>query len=437
MAVWSKITNISDLPLELLTEIWKLLKYSPRTLGRILQVSKDWHNMALGMPGLWGALYITEDTNLDLLKTWIGRSQQTGLFICLDYQRAANSHWMITWQSEVAPPNYAERFIRVMECLVACADRWVHLEVFGPDTLYLLLREPLASLQAPRLTLLSIILDGPPDTPLPPVGNFVPPNGVALCSIEFTRVPLRWELFPLAPLTHLTLGPTNLGWNDLVHGVNHSPFLVSLGFVGGLPTSRASEETLALDLPSLTSLSLARLVVHDLGLLNTYLATPQIMSLALALPDEGSDFAPFLEQLSIRFPRLSHLAIDDIWLQPDTSLHTFFLQLTTVTDIVLRGLPRHMRPFWDALVHHMGDQHFLPALECITVVDIPILDIQDLVELRRQAGNASLCVTVHVSSLLIRRWNTSAWLVDNTRSTVLIEGPKKPSVQGTGFLHLL
>ncbi|KAF8168975.1 hypothetical protein K438DRAFT_1983558 [Mycena galopus ATCC 62051] len=158
MAIQSK-PIITSLPLEILTEIWKHSSHSPSVLGCIVQVSKSWHQ-AISIPALWRTIHVTESTDIELLRIWIGQAGQSGLFIHINLRRAQTDVCL----AYTAPTEYAARFVAVMDILKPTSANWIHLQIYGPHYLYTLLRSDLAStLPVPRLEHLSLCLDRPHD----------------------------------------------------------------------------------------------------------------------------------------------------------------------------------------------------------------------------------------------------------------------------------
>ncbi|KAJ7114395.1 hypothetical protein C8R44DRAFT_740534 [Mycena epipterygia] len=102
---------VSRMPVEILAEIWGLLKTSPVTLGRIVQVSHAWYR-AKDISSLWASPYITEKTDLQLLQTRIVRADKSDLYISIDFGRSAYSVFL----HHPMERNSAKQFIDII-CL--------------------------------------------------------------------------------------------------------------------------------------------------------------------------------------------------------------------------------------------------------------------------------------------------------------------------------
>ncbi|KAJ7856526.1 hypothetical protein B0H14DRAFT_3642580 [Mycena olivaceomarginata] len=370
---------ISSLPMEILTEIWKCSSHSPSLMGCVVQVSKSWH-AAIHIPALWQTIRITESTDLGLLRTWIRRAGQSGLFIHINFRHAQTDVWL----SQPASTEYAARFVAIMDILKPTSENWVHLQIYGPHYLHALLKSDLASsLPVPRLEHLSLCLDQPrdPAESAQPSEDFIFHQNLPLTTAEIVAYPMFWGHFPFQQLTHLTLGRFTdhslLNWNVFTEAIAMSPTLVSLGFVGPIPAILDISSTLLLNLPSVKHISLGLIPCNQLPLLLRFLHTPQLESLALNLSSGGPAWSPHLHTL----------AFELFWVEDGgpLSVPPFFLRYLNLAALRLNldGLPASC---WHALVSNAANPQVLPRLEEIELVDCPLHSVQELLLLRMGAG---------------------------------------------------
>ncbi|KAJ7448817.1 hypothetical protein B0H11DRAFT_1928860 [Mycena galericulata] len=449
MSVLSKPTTISNLPPELLTEIWARVKFHPQSLGRLVQVSHAWHDSATSIPSLWVTPYITERTDIDVLRTFLARAKNAGLSICIDFHTAADSLWL---DPTIQPPphSYASRFLEIMTALTPSSHNWLRLEIFGPHYLGSLLKTILVvSLAVPRLSHVSIILDAPPQTlaVLPPTDSIFE-NNQSIVDVETIGYPVLWETFPFQTLTALTLGCFTHGntvhWNTFAQAISNSQTLRTIAFSGALPPTflQSGDDLLPITLPFTTSLSLAYLTGPDVQHLLNFLLVPQLVSLTLALTDAEADFLPILQHIPRSFPHLQGLAIDSFSLDGEAAKESpvlFFTQFSTLMDLRLNFHPSHgvSQFFWDALIRHAGDPNFHPALTSIMLIDVPLYSAQELILRRNQADRHIPTVTLHCTGEFVTHpWPAASttWLTDNTTHLFLTQGLRKPWARGSGSL---
>lgn len=432
--------------MEILAEIWGLLKTSPASLGRIVQVSRGW-NKATDISILWAAPHITEKTELHLLHTHISRTNKSDLTISIDFGRSADSVFL----HQPVEQDSATKFIAIMDILTPSSHRWRSFEVFGPHYLHLLLKPVLvASLPVPKLTRISINLERPltPHFPGAAPADSLFQSNPSLRDVEILGYPLPWETFAFQTVTSLTLGPFTdqniLTWNTFAVAVGGSRNLCSLAFCGVIPSIHPmlrppGEMLQTLALPALTSLSLAHLTGNDLQHLLRFLVASQLAALALRLTNEQEEYLPFLQDFPRCFPQLVTLAIESVWLGEvsQLALSSFLTQLPTLINLHLNfdnwnGLTNS---FWHALITQSGNPQFLPTLKNIFLVDTPLLSVQDLVLLRERASKPLSNVSVHCSEYPAdHEWPPAetTWIMDHTAHFVLTGGHKNPWVRGFG-----
>ncbi|KAF8180935.1 hypothetical protein K438DRAFT_1976390 [Mycena galopus ATCC 62051] len=429
MAIQSKLL-ISSFPVEIMTEIWKYLGQSPSDLGRVVQVSKSWHE-AVRVPVLWRTIRITESTDPELLRTWVSRAGRSGLLIYINFRRARTAVWL----SHTAPIDYPAKFIAIMDILKPRSENWIHLQIYGPHYLHTLLKSDLpSSLPLLRLEYLSLSLDHPhdPAASSPPSEDFIFPQNLPLTTAEIVAYPMFWGHFPFQQLTHLTLGQftdhSPLDWNVFAEAMALSPNVVSLGLVGQIPTTLPDDMMLPLNLLSVKHISLGLIPTNKLLLLRRMLHAPQLDSLALNLSSD--DYMPsvllhFLEELPAWAPHLATLALESLGVEggAQVSVPAFFLRHSTLTTLRL-NLDRLPASFWHALVGGAADPQVLPQLEEIAFVDCPIHSVQELLLLRIRAGKPISRLSIHMTNHFPEASSprSKTWLIDHTKSLFLSQG---------------
>ncbi|KAJ7029502.1 hypothetical protein C8F04DRAFT_1264958 [Mycena alexandri] len=428
------------------TEIWALLKRSPSTLGRITQVSRSRHNLATTIPRLWTALYITESTDVDLLRVWLRRGNTLPLSIEINFRRAVNDLSLASYDFTARE---MEHYTSLMEALRPFSEQWRSFTVFAPFYLVFLLKQNFnSSLPTPALTHISIDLVGSPGlydrgwTGGGPETNSVFQHAPPVLAIRTSGYPHSWANFPFHSLTAITPGQflhqNTLGWNVFAGAASHSPNLVSIAFVGEIPSPISAHNTgdslLVLDLPSLTSLSVTHLNSGHLHHLLHHLKAPDLRSLALSLADEDDDFVPFLQAFPLHFPRIATLALEMLTMNEvaQVSLAGFFAPLARLTTLRLNfdSIPIAI---WHALITPAGDTDFLPRLCEVDFVDVPLHSLQELAALRVRAGHRIEVISLHYSSYFYSGSihyppSSTTWLEDNTKSLFLSEGRRSISI---------
>ncbi|KAJ7159317.1 hypothetical protein C8R43DRAFT_1124529 [Mycena crocata] len=450
--VLSKPTSISDLPKELLTEIWKLLRVHPRCLSRVTHVSKEWRS-ATEISSLWGILYITATTDVDQLSLWISRGKNSDLFIFLNFEHAADRMWLQRSPTDESQDphsyvNLSPKVITILQLLIPSSPRWACFKIRGPDYLGLLLKKSLSiTLPVPRLLHLSMLLEESP--PAYPSSNLSDNdslfhNTLHIPNLELSRYPVAWETFPFQTVTSLTLGPlsTALDWETFVVAITGSLQLVSITFTGAIPSIRATATHSTLVLPAVESMSLALLQQVELEHLTSHLSTPQLISLAVRLTDEDENFLPFVTSIPAVYPTLQTLAIEHLWLSTLhlCSINSFFTHFPTLTHLKL-NFDQLDRAFWQALLCHASKATFLPSLKMVTLVETPLLSVQELLLLRKMAGKEVEAISIHQSSFAHsttqerrRAWTT--WIIDNSTEFTLTAGSRQPWVGGSGYMKV-
>lgn len=418
---------MDTLALETLTDIWVLLKHSPRTLATITQVSNHWRTATTGIPQLWTAPYITESTDMHLLRVQLERAQGLPLFIDIDFRISANELSIATEFTSEGP----QKFNAILDVLKPFSQTWRHFTVFGPFYLDVFLKTCFsASLPTPQLIQISIDLMEAPafhtysGTPHADSSfQHAPP----LLAVRTNGYPQFWGNFAFGSLTALTLGwfvgGNILGWNMFAEAASNSPNLSSIAFIGEIPSTVPvpnGGRLLDLVLPDLTSLSITH--IHPTHLLHLihHLVAPDLRSLAMCLADSEQDFLPFVQAFPLHFPSIEKLAIEMLALNEvaQLSLVTFFAPLPHLTTLRLNfdTIPNAL---WQALINPAGDANFLPRLNELSLVDVPLHSLQELAFLRDSADHhistISLHYTNHFRSISIHTpLASTTWLMDTT-----------------------
>jgi hypothetical protein len=412
------------------------------------KVSRSW-SRAKDITTLWGTLWITETTDIQLLSTWIRRAGQSDLDIHISFGRAATDVHL----SNSAGRDSPAKFVDIMDILKPVSINWRCLELFGPHYFDVLLKSDLVStLPVPRLTHFSIKLDDPPLSlqSAEPSADSIFHSDLYLTTVHILGYPIDWDFFPFRTITTLTLGPfpatSVLHWNTFAQAMAESPNLVSIGFVAALPSIAAGPAGyLRLDLPAAKNLSLRFVPVDELTHLLQFLHIPQLESLALCLVSSiGGDqeLVHCVNSLPISFPNITTLSIESIILldTPQQAISPFFTHFSQLTTLRLNFGPGLPISFWHALVSHANNPNALPRLQNLAFIDTPLLSVQELVLLREMAGQPVCELSLHFSNSFfgdfhsLRSSSSMTWLTDHTRWFFLTEGDRVPWVQA-GFEH--
>ncbi|KAJ6518450.1 hypothetical protein DFH09DRAFT_1331934 [Mycena vulgaris] len=452
MSVFSK-PAITDLPLEVMTEIWMLLRRSPASLSRIIRVSRQW-NSAKAIPSLWGNLNLNESTDCVLLSLWLARAQSSALDISIDFHRSPDRLWHPRQHSDspaekLSPQAVNTKLVALMDILELHSLNWRTFQIRGAHYLGPILKIYLSSLlPTPRLLQVSILLEQadwpvvstvPHDTSL---FHYIIP-ALPILHAEIASYPLVWHSFPFQTLTSLTLGPcvaaNPLSWDMFAVALGDAPHLMSVAFTGAIPsiTQLQPAPHLHLTLPAVHSLTLSLLASSELQHLTQYMLLPALQSLILRLTDEADDFLPFMQEVPARFPNLTKLSIDRLWISPArlAPFPPFFEYFSGLTCLRLNfdttyGLDVG---FWQALLRNAHNSTVLPSLTSVVLVDVPLSAAQDLVFLRMQASRPILHLSIYrtepLTALRTPAW--TRWLMDNTRELSLTYGHHNPWAPAT------
>ncbi|KAJ7697855.1 hypothetical protein B0H17DRAFT_1197188 [Mycena rosella] len=401
---------------------------------------------ATDVSGLWGTLHLTETTNLSLLADWVVRAKKTGLYICIDFHRSADRLWNGHFDDDtdpLSPANSSLKLAQVLEVLCASSRTWHSLTILGATFLSPILKADLSSLRnAPHLLCISIILEHNEETSGPTTadGSSIfhrPLPDSTIPHVAISNYSLIWETFPFHTLTSLTLGPfiagNRLPWDLFFGAIGGSQVLLSLVFTGAIPsTTQAQHLHLHLTLPSVRTPSLSRLVQSNLQHLTDYMSLPSLTSLILCLANETQDFLPFMQSLPGRFPHLTDLSIDQLWIPNRNlaSLPPFFEHFAALMHLRLNFqsiYDLHMC-FGDALLQNTHQPNFLPSLTSVVLANVPIRSVQDFVFLRMHGSRPISHLTLHHTEVFLTEctpaWTT--WLVDNTKELLLTYGSHRP-----------
>jgi hypothetical protein len=140
----------------------------------------------------------------------------------------------------------------------------------------------------------------------------------------------------------------------------------------------------------------------------------------MCLADSEHDFLPFVQAFPLHFPSIEKLAIEMLALNEvaQLSLVTFFAPLPHLTTLRLNfdTIPNAL---WQALINPAGDASFLPRLNELSLVDVPLHSLQELAFLRDSADHhistISLHYTNHFRSISIHTpLASTTWLMDTT-----------------------
>ncbi|KAJ7700952.1 hypothetical protein B0H16DRAFT_1834336 [Mycena metata] len=425
-----------------MTEIWALLKRSPSDLTRVQQVSRGWRRLAAGTPQLWTSPYITESTDADLLSLRLGRANPLPLSVEIDYRRSVNS---LSIQGWVITREQIEHFTSLLEVLRSHSARWQSFTVFGPFYVAVLLRRCFDdhTLSIPMLTHISLDLvttNFEQATGGPPEINSVFQHAPPILAIHTRGYQHFWGNFPFHSLTAITLGrfsPENtLDWNTFAGAASYSTNLLSLAFVGEIPSiaphHNTSDTLFVLELPELTSLSLTHITSGHLRHLLQHLKVPGLRSLALMLADEDDMFLSFLQAVPAHFPRLETLAMEMLAMDEvaQLALGTFFTPLFHLTTLRLNfdSIPLVL---WQALITPANRTDFMPSLREVDFVDVPVHSVQEFVGLRATAGHHIDVVSLHYSSHFPYTPlppSSTTWLQDNTQAFFISDGDRNISI---------
>ncbi|KAJ6565761.1 hypothetical protein DFH09DRAFT_1081422 [Mycena vulgaris] len=442
MSVFSK-PAITDLPLEVMTEIWMLLRRSPASLSHIIRVSRQW-NSAKAISSLWGNLNLNESTDCVLLSLWLARAQSSASDISIDFHRSADRLWHPRQHSDspaeqLSPQAVNTKLVALMDILELHSLNWRTFQIRDL---------PVFFAPTPRLLQVSILLEQA-DWPIVPTVPHDPSlfhrimPALPILHAEIASYPLVWHSFPFQTLASLALGPcvaaNPLSWDMFSVAIGDAPNLMSVAFTGAIPsvTQLQPAPHLHLTLPAVHLLTLSLLASSELQHLTQYMLLPALQSLILRLTNEADDFLPFMQEVPARFPNLTKLTIDRLWISPArlVPFPPFFEYFSALTCLRLNfdttyGLDVG---FWQALLRDAHNSTVLPSLTSVVLVDVPLSAAQDLVFLRMQGSRPILHLSIHRTEPFTAL-RTPAWtrlLMDNTRKLSLTYGHHNPWAPAT------
>ncbi|KAJ7704258.1 hypothetical protein B0H16DRAFT_1828528 [Mycena metata] len=426
------------MPLELLTDIWMYSNQSPVSLMRICHVSKSW-STARSIASLWDTLNLTEKTPIGLIPLWLEFSFGTGV------NSPRNS------DVDVGYRQTCQVFIRLMDILDPAHPRWRSLIIRGPQYLGPILKPYVdKSRSYTQLTTLWILLQPPSNhlnSGIADDTSVLHMQPVRVIDAAVANYALQWETLPFNVLESLVLGPhlpdnILLSWDAFAAALDGTVTMLSLAFCGTIPAHNdAAKGPDTMVLRCVTALTLSRLTDAQVEHVLNFVSLPHVRSLALRLPHEESNFSATMQRLPVVFPTLNTLCIENLWMPAGDpgikSLFTAFAH-TDIIDLRLNfeladGLYTHTwgsgisSEFWNAFIQASASPAFLPRLHFLTLINVPLVNVQDLLLVRARAAAPKLNITLRFtdSSTTTQyvRWKT--WLIDNTTELTLTSGPRE------------